>query len=434
MKINLFWFRRDLRFQDNCALYHALSEDKEVLPVFIFDQKILDDLANKSDARVTFIHHTLSKMNKELQKKKGCSIITLYGKPEQELLKLCKTHKVNAVYANHDYEPYAIDRDEKVKNNLHKIGVDFFTFKDQVIFERDEIVKSDGSPYLVYTPYSKKWLAKLTEKDLKSYSSALRFENWFKHENTSVIPLQKMGFQVSEIKVSSPILQNQTLLSYEEERDSPPKDSTSKLGVHLRFGTVSIRQIAKQAQGKSLTFLKELIWREFFMMILYHYPKVVDQNFNAKYDALEWRNNETEFEKWCRGETGFLLVDAGMRELNKTGFMHNRVRMLVASFLTKHLLIDWKWGEAYFADKLLDYELASNNGNWQWAAGTGVDAAPYFRIFNPITQVDKFDKQHIYIKKWIENYGENTYPEQMVNHSDARERALHEFKKAVNKT
>jgi deoxyribodipyrimidine photo-lyase len=315
---------------------------------------------------------------------------------------------------------------------LAQHGVSFHTFKDQVIFEKDEVVKGNGDPYLVYTPYSKKWLDSLSSDSLESYTSALQFDNWSKHEAKPIIPLEKMGFKASSIPIPNSNLTDHTLTVYETERDSPPKDSTSRLGIHLRFGTISVRQLAKRAQGKSLIFLKELIWREFFMMILYHYPKVVDHNFNAKYNALEWRNKEEEFDRWCKGETGYLLVDAGMRELNKTGFMHNRVRMLVASFLTKHLLIDWRWGEAYFAEKLLDYELSSNNGNWQWAAGTGVDAAPYFRVFNPITQVDKFDKDHLYIKRWIEDYGSSTYPTKMVEHKFARERALETYKAALN--
>lgn len=433
-KVILFWFRRDLRLQDNCGLYHALKQEEEVLPFFIFDRQILDDLKEKDDARLSFIHRQLRNINQTLQESKQTTLISRYGNPLEEIKKLCKAYNVKAIYTNHDYEPYAKERDEQVKQMLNNQDIAFHTFKDQVIFEKEEVVKGDGEPYLVYTPYSKKWLATLNNSDLEPYTSALMFDNWKKHQAEALIPLNDMGFRESSITIPNANLTDRTLDVYEDERDSPPKDSTSRLGVHLRFGTVSVRQIAKQAKGKSLTFLKELIWREFFMMILHHYPKVVDHNFNSKYDAVEWRNNEEEFEKWCKGNTGYLLVDAGMRQLNKTGFMHNRVRMLVASFLTKHLLIDWKWGEAYFAQKLLDYELSSNNGNWQWAAGTGVDAAPYFRVFNPITQVDKFDKNHTYIKHWLEDYGKPSYPEKMVEHKFARQRALDTYKAAINKS
>tara|TARA_B100000965_G_C19559736_1_gene743913 strand:- start:323 stop:1633 length:1311 start_codon:yes stop_codon:yes gene_type:complete len=433
-KVSIFWFRRDLRLQDNCGLYHALSSNHEVLPIFIFDKDILDDLSDKEDARLSFIHQELNKLNQELKEKKNSGLVCKYGKVDDVWEELVNQFEIQAVFTNHDYEPYAIKRDERVCQFLKEKEIAFHSFKDQVIFEKDEIVKDNGEPYLVYTPYSKKWLSMLSEKHLESYTSGLMFDNWHQYSVENIPTLSSMGFKKSDASFPSLSVSNNTLLSYEDERDSPPKDSTSRVGIHLRFGTISIRKLASQAKGKSMVFLKELIWREFFMMILYHYPKVVDHNFNSKYDRVEWRNNEDDFKKWCNGETGYLLVDAGMRELNQTGFMHNRVRMLVASFLTKHLLIDWKWGEAYFAQKLLDYELASNNGNWQWAAGTGVDAAPYFRIFNPITQVDKFDKQHIYIKRWVNDYKSESYPEKMVEHKAARERALHIFKKAINKS
>ena len=430
-KINIFWFRRDLRFQDNCGLYHALQEKLDLVPIFIFDPEILDDLSSSQDARVQFIHTELEQMNIEL-KSKGSRLFVFHNKVIKVFEQLLEDYDVETVFCNHDYEPYAIQRDKKVADLLAKKGVGFKSYKDQVIFEKDEILKADGGPYLVYTPYSKQWLKAFEENNIETYSSALRFESWLKAEWKPIINLEDIGFKKSEIEYPSRELKTDTLIAYKDERDLPVKDSTSRLGIHLRFGTVSIRKIVQEAAQQSKVFLKELIWREFFMMILYHYPKVVDQNFNSKYDTVRWRNNEEEFAKWCKGETGYLMVDAGMQELNKTGFMHNRVRMIVASFLCKHLLIDWRWGEAYFAEKLLDYELSSNNGNWQWAAGTGVDAAPYFRVFNPITQLEKFDPHRIYAKRWLSQDYFNSPPQPIVEHKEARERALETYKEALN--
>lgn len=430
-KLSIFWFRRDLRLHDNHGLSQALNGEYPVLPIFIFDPNILDDIKDKQDARVSFIHCELEKMNETLATK-GSGIKCFYTSPLEVYQFLFKEYDIQEVYINADYEPYARIRDKEILDFVESQGAEFKWFKDQVIFEKKEIVKADNTPYLVYTPYSKKWLSVVTDDHLRAYPNGLTFDNWVQTPSQSIITLSEMGFEPSAIQVPPPSLSEHTLNVYEEERNFPPKDSTSRLGVHLRFGTVSCREIARQAKGTSEVFLKELIWREFFMMILYCFPKVVEHNFNAKYDGIQWRNNKEEFEKWKKGETGFLLVDAGMRELNATGFMHNRVRMLVASFLTKHLLIDWKWGEAYFAEKLLDYELASNNGNWQWAAGTGVDAQPYFRVFNPITQVDKFDKEKKYIKKWVNDYGKSSYPAEMVDHKMARERAISTFKEALS--
>lgn len=429
-KVSIFWFRRDLRLDDNCGLYHALKGDYPVLPIFVFDKNILSDLSNKKDARVSFIHQELTAINEQL-KSKNTSFKTFYTTPQQAFKDLISEYDVQAVYTNRDYEPYAKERDKSIKDLLPQ-KTQFNSFKDQVIFEPDEILKDNGEPYLVYTPYSKKWISKLKSEHFDAYSSGLQFDNWKKEKFQKIISLNEMGFEQSDIEIPSKNLSDHTIDIYKEERDFPAKDSTSRLGIHYRFGTVSIRKKAKQANENSEnTYLKELIWREFFMCILYHFPRVVENNYNQKYDSIKWRNNEEEFEKWKKGLTGYPLVDAGMRELNETGHMHNRIRMLVASFLTKHLLIDWKWGEAYFAEKLLDYELASNNGNWQWAAGTGVDAQPYFRIFNPITQIDKFDKDQKYINKWVSEYGTKDYPKEMVNHKEARERALEAFKQAV---
>lgn len=432
-KINIFWFRRDLRLHDNCGLSHALKEGLPVLAIFIFDKNILEDLDDKSDARIGFIHQELSEINLQLEEK-GSLLKTVYSSPEKAFEDLIQQFDIKTVYSNKDYEPYAISRDKSIGELLNKKDIAFHSYKDQVIFEEKEIVKADGTPYLVYTPFSKKWLATVSKENLKSYKSGLDFGNWYKESFKSITPLEEMGFTKSKIKFPKKTVSNSTLETYEEERNIPGKDSTSKMGVHLRFGTVSVRELCRQTEEVSLTYYKELIWREFFMMILFHFPHVVDQNYNSKYDGVKWRNNQEDFEKWCKGETGFPLVDAGMRELNETGFMHNRVRMLVASFLTKHLLIDWKWGEAYFAKKLLDYDLSSNNGNWQWCAGTGVDASPYFRVFNPTTQIEKFDKNHIYIRRWVKDFNSKSYPEPMVEHKFARERAISTYKEAISGT
>ncbi|NAY91172.1 deoxyribodipyrimidine photo-lyase [Muricauda sp. JGD-17] len=432
-KISIFWFRRDLRLHDNAGLYQALTGDYTVLPIFIFDTEILDKLP-EDDARVTFLHHQLSQMNDELRNNFESGIAMYHGSPVSIFETLIEEYEVHKVYTNHDYEPYAKKRDSEVKNFLQEKEIVFKTFKDQVIFEKDEVVKSDGDPYVVYTPYMKTWKEKFNPSThLVEYDTRSLFKNLLKKTKLPKLSLEDMGFKASEITVPDYKVTPNLIQNYEDTRDYPAEDyGTSRLGPHLRFGTVSIRKMVKKAvEEKNEIFWNELIWREFFMQILWHYPHTVDKAFRSKYDRIEWRNNEEEFERWKEGKTGYLLVDAGMRELNTTGYMHNRVRMLVASFLCKHLLIDWRWGEAYFAEKLLDYELASNVGNWQWAAGSGVDAAPYFRIFNPMTQVEKFDKQKKYIQKWVPEYQESSYPSKMVDHKKARERCLKVYKEAV---
>lgn len=428
--VSIFWFRRDLRLYDNIGLYHALTSGKPVLPIFIFDPNILEKLP-KDDARVTFIHDQLSQINSEL-KKLGSDLAIYHGKPLDVYKQLAKTYKIAEVYTNHDYEPYAINRDKDIGAFLQAQAINFKTFKDHVIFERNDIVKADGTPYKVYTPYSKKWIAALNENDVTSYSSENELHHFIKQDTFPFLTLKDIGFTPTRIPVENHCLTPQLISEYEAKRNFPAIKGTSKLGAHLRFGTVSIRKMVQQAQkDKNITFLKELIWREFFMQILWHFPHTVTDSFKPKYDTIKWRNNKEEFKLWCEGKTGYPLVDAGMRELNQTGFMHNRVRMLVGSFLCKHLLIDWRWGEAYFAEKLHDFDLSSNIGNWQWVAGCGVDAAPYFRIFNPTTQIEKFDKQLEYIKKWVPEFQELTYPTPMVNHKDARERCLTTYKEAL---
>ncbi|CAN5238017.1 deoxyribodipyrimidine photo-lyase [soil metagenome] len=427
--VSIFWFRRDLRLHDNTALHHALQGEHPVLPIFIFDTNILDELP-PNDARVEFIHHTITTLNEQL-KSKGTNLLVKYGKPMEVWHELLKEYDVKALYANRDYEPYARERDKAVYELLESKGIPFKSYKDQVIFEKSEVVKENGEPYLVYTPYSKVWLAKLQDKDLASFPSALQSNNFYQQPWQTPITLQQVGFEPSGMEFPSVEVADGLLENYQQQRNYPAVPGTSKLGLHFRFGTVSIREKARQAKGKSATYLNELVWREFYQVILWHFPRVVKQSFRPEYDRIVWRNNDAEFKLWCQGQTGYPIVDAGMRELNATGFMHNRVRMIGASFLTKHLLIDWRWGEAYFAEKLLDYDLASNNGGWQWAAGTGVDAAPYFRVFNPTLQQAKFDPKGKYVRKWVPELGTAQYPAPMVDHAMARQRALDTYKKAL---
>jgi len=434
-KVILFWFRRDLRLDDNVGFYQALQNDVPVLPLFIFDTEILENLP-KTDAKVSFIHEQVQKLSNQLSTDYGSGIAQFYDTPDAVFKKLLQDYTIEAVYTNHDYEPYAKKRDSKIKELLAQKDIPFKTFKDQVIFEKEEVVKDDGDPYVVYTPYMRKWKGNFNPSiHLMEYDTLSDLhKNLYKTKSLPQLSLEDMGFEESAIKVPDFTVSSELIQKYEDTRDYPAKEKgTSRLGPHLRFGTVSIRKMIKKAiDEKNETFWNELIWREFFMQILWHFPHTVNKAFRPKYDRIEWRNNQVEFEKWKAGETGYPLVDAGMRELNETGYMHNRVRMLVASFLCKHLLIDWRWGEAYFAEKLLDYEMASNVGNWQWAAGSGVDAAPYFRIFNPTTQIKKFDKEKEYINAWVPNLQELSYPEPMVDHKMARERCLKTYKEAVS--
>lgn len=432
-KVSIFWFRRDLRLDDNAGLYYALSSNERILPIFIYDSDILKELP-RDDARVSFIDNTIHKLDKKLKNDYSSGIATFYGKPVSIFNKLLREYNITSVYTNHDYEPYAIKRDSAIKEILSANNIGFKTFKDQVIFERNEIVKADGSPYKVYTPYSKKWLDAFNADEIDRFKSEDYLHNLFKSNSLPQLSLTDINFKISEQKITAFNTDKTLINNYEATRNYPDKDATSKVGPHLRFGTISIRKLVNEAsKSNNNTYLKELIWREFFMQILWHFPHTVTESFKPQYEGIKWRNNKKEFELWCNGQTGYPLVDAGMRELNATGFMHNRVRMLVGSFLCKHLLIDWRWGEAYFAEKLHDYELSSNIGNWQWVAGCGVDASPYFRIFNPTTQIKKFDKTQGYIKKWVPEYQELTYARPIVNHKFARERCLMVYKEALNK-
>ena len=427
--MNLFWFRRDLRLEDNVGLFHALNGGEEVLPIFIFDEAILSQLP-KNDARVTFIHQQLEKIQNQLQAI-GKSLAVFHGNPFDVFTKLIGENQIKTIFTNHDYEPYARKRDLELYRLFKDNNIEFKTSKDQVIFEKSEVVKDDGTPYVVYTPYSNKWKDNFRKYQLIHYKSEELLNKITAH-SYSFLSLATIGFEVSKIRVIPYDISDSLIDNYEATRNFPALNKTSYLGIYLRFGVVSIRKmVAKAIESKNETFLKELIWREFFMQILWHFPQTINSSFRPKYDSIVWDNNEALFQKWCEGKTGYPFVDAGMRELNETGHMHNRVRMIVASFLCKHLLIDWRWGETYFATKLLDYEQSSNVGNWQWAAGSGVDAAPYFRIFNPTEQIKKFDKDLVYIKKWIPELNSLEYPNPIVDHKEAREKCLRVYKEAV---
>lgn len=423
----VFWFRRDLRLTDNTGLYHALNSSKSVLPVFIFDTGILDKLENKQDARVEFIRNTIASIKAELHTF-GSDLRVYHTKPYKAFEQLIKEHRITAIYTNSDYEPNAIKRDAAIATLAAENNIEFKIFKDQVIFEKDEILNDTGKPYRVYTPYKNKWLSKLAANPIQTFPSETLVHNFIKTNPSPMPSLNELGFQKTDIVIPPIQIVRKTIQEYDKTRDLPYlQNGTSLLGIHFRFGTISIREKAIKALPLNAVWLSELIWREFFMQILYHFPSVVTESFQSKFNVLQWRTSEEDFKKWCDGQTGYPLVDAGMRELNQTGHMHNRVRMVVASFLTKHLFIDWRLGEAYFAQKLLDYDLSANNGNWQWAAGTGADAQPYFRIFNPIAQQQKFDPDFIYIKKWVPEFGTSSYIQPMIEHKTAVERAKKMF-------
>ncbi|KAB2814460.1 cryptochrome/photolyase family protein [Phaeocystidibacter luteus] len=429
--VALFWHRRDLRIHDNAGLFKALSADTPVQPVFIFDSSILDKLEDKDDARVSFIYREIQRLKSEYEQL-GASLLVKYGDPLKVYEELLQEFDVEAVFTNRDYEPYARERDKSIHQFLKKNDVDFIGAKDHVIFEKSEVVKDDGDPYLVYTPYSKKWKAALQSDSFRAYDTLDLAENLHQTKPFKLLELSDMDFVPSTIEIPARQFPEKIIDGYDETRDIPSIQGTSRLSVHLRFGTISIRALAKFAQEHNEKYLNELIWRDFYQMILFHHPDSPDTAIKSKYDNIEWEHNEEHYDAWCEGKTGYPLVDAGMRELNETGFMHNRVRMVVASFLTKHLLLDWRLGERYFARKLLDFELASNVGGWQWASGSGCDAAPYFRIFNPESQLEKYDKDLKYVKRWVPEYGTSSYPEPIVVHKEARERALDRYKSGLN--
>jgi deoxyribodipyrimidine photo-lyase len=431
--IHICWFRRDLRLNDNAALYQALNSGLPVLPIFIFDKAILDLLEDKADKRVEFIHTAISEMNKQLAAM-GSSMEVYYGFPSAIFQMLQEKYNVKKVFTNHDYEPYAIQRDAAIEQQLKEYGATFHTCKDQVIFEKTEVTKDDGKPYSVFTPYSKRWKAKLDETHTSSYVTEPLFSNFYKQPVQQIPSLAEMGFLQTGASFPLTTVKDETIIKYKEQRDIPSIAGTSRLSVHLRFGTISIRQLANHVKNLNESFLNELIWRDFYHMILWNFPQVGQgKSFKKEYDFIQWRNNEQEFEAWCNGQTGYPIVDAGMRELNTTGFMHNRVRMIVASFLCKHLLIDWRWGETYFAKKLLDFDMAANNGGWQWAAGSGCDAAPYFRIFNPYLQTKNFDPKLEYVRKWVPEFEGFNYAKPIVEHEVARKRCLQTYQKVLTK-
>lgn len=430
-KINLFWFRRDLRLHDNRAFFHALKNGN-VLPVFIFDKNILEKLESKNDKRVNFIYNEVKNLKSEIEKY-GSSLYVVYDSPLNAFRNITNTYPVEALFINHDYEPYALERDRSVINAFKSLNIPVYSYKDQVIFEKEEIIKSDGKPYTVFTPYMKKWKEQFNKQELKFYYSEKILSNLHKTTPFKFLPLNDLGFQQTGLNIPSKEINLEKIKYYDKFRNFPSINGTSRLSIHLRFGTISIRQLIKATMGLNDSFLSELIWREFYMMILYFFPDVIKNSFKPAYDRIEWINNEKHFELWCNGQTGYPIVDAGMRELNETGFMHNRARMITASFLTKHLLIDWRWGEAYFGQKLLDYELSSNNGGWQWAASTGCDSVPYFRIFNPKLQTNRFDPKLEYIRKWISEYNTQKYPKPVVEHNFARIRAIDAYKQAIQK-
>ena len=430
----LFWHRRDLRINDNKGLFEALKQNEIVHPIFIFDKSILDKLPN-NDQRILFIYQEIESLKKSYQNL-GSDLWVYYGEPSEIIPKIAQELNCSYVYFNNDYEPYALQRDQEIQVSLNNIKIEFVGKKDHVIFEKNEVLKDDEKPYTIFTPYSRKWKANLKEEDLREYSIEKHTGNLVqKQQEEALITLEEMGFE-SKVLHDFPdrIAKNEILNNYHLSRNFPAVKGTSKLSLHLRFGTISIRKLALIAREQNETYLNELIWRDFYQMIIFHFPKSAENSFKAQYDKIIWEKNEVHFDSWCTGKTGYPIVDAGMRELNATGFMHNRVRMVVASFLTKHLLLDWRLGAAYFAEKLLDFELASNTGGWQWAAGCGCDAAPYFRVFNPQAQQEKFDKSFEYIKKWVPEYGTSSYPEPIIEHKFARERILQRFKTALNET
>ncbi|OZI06184.1 deoxyribodipyrimidine photolyase [Siphonobacter sp. BAB-5385] len=432
-KITICWLRRDLRLNDQAALYHALRSGHPVVVLFIFDREILDDLEDRRDRRVEFIHQTVTQLQADLHQH-GSDLLVYYDRPLPVWKQILKQYEVAQVHINHDYEQYAIARDAAVQELLESQDIPLYTYKDQCIFDRDEVLSKAGKPYSVFTPYSKAWKAKVNDFYLRSYPTEKYFKQFYQGSFSGISTLESMHFEAVGEPFPAQEIPADKIETYAEKRDYPALDATSRMSIHLRFGTVSIRELAREAQQLSPTYLNELIWRDFYFQVLHHFPHInTGHAFRMEYDRIQWRNNEAEFEAWCEGRTGYPLVDAGMRQMNETGFMHNRIRMVTASFLSKHLLIDWRWGEAYFAKKLLDYDFSANNGGWQWAAGSGCDASPYFRVFNPALQAKKFDPKGEYVRKWVPEIDQVDYPDPIVEHETARERAIQTYRRAVKK-
>jgi deoxyribodipyrimidine photo-lyase len=464
----LVWFRRDLRAEDNVALSRALDEAGAVYCVFVFDTEILEALPDRNDRRVEFIWHSLVELKSALRALGG-DLHVLHGRAREEIPAFALKHQIEAVYANHDYEPAALNRDRDVADHLGAQPCAWHTFKDQVIFEKAEILNAEQRPYVVFTPYKRAWLAKLGGRNTDPYPVAEHAAALASADAGPIPEFESIGFARTnlpqlDIAVGSAGANSQfqdflgRIGDYARARDYPAMAGPSRLSVHLRFGTISIRQLVRAAfeldadsenRDGASTWLSELIWREFYFSILHHFPHVVGSAFRPEYDNLEWENNESHFRRWCNAETGYPLVDAAMRQINSTGYMHNRLRMVSASFLVKDLHIDWRWGERYFARHLNDFDLSANNGGWQWCASTGCDAQPYFRIFNPVTQSKKFDPQGTFIRSQIPELSDvpdkyvhepwkmppevqrasgcligQTYPGPIVDHAAARKKAL----------
>ena len=423
----IFLFNNDFRLNDNGGLHHALLSGHKVLPVLIINKESLN---HKKSHKVRYFKSVLKNLHQELQKY-GSSLLVKIGETEEVISNLVEEYSAEAVYMNKKYDAWSVKSLRAIEAALEQINIPLFKFKDYMFFENKEILKNDGLPYTVYTPYKIRWKLKFEQTQEKGYESINYLDKLAKVNVALPDAILNSNYDSSmtSLKVK---LDDQTIMNYKEVRDLPAKKGTTLLSIALNYGIMSIREAIASVKFKSETLLDELIWRDFFIQIGANFPKVYNQAFKTKYDNIDWINNDIQFEAWCKGNTGIPIVDAGMRELNSTGFMHNRVRMVTASFLIKNLLIDYKWGEAYFAEKLIDFEPSINNCNWQWVAGTGCDSAPYFRVFNPVTQQQKFDKNFEYIKKWVPEFGTFNYPKPMVDLKTSRVRALAAYKLAVN--
>ena len=424
----LFWFRRDLRLEDNHGLYQAALRGRRVRPLFIFDTDILDKLP-RADARVEFILRAVEKLHHDLRALGGGLTVEI-GRPIEVIARLIAQHKISEVITNEDYEPYATERDRKIRAQLTAAGVGFTAFKDHVIFGPGDILKDDGTPYRVYGAYARRWRERFTADMPKPYRSGSALLKVGATRGAGPPTLARLGFTPAGIEFPDPRPSKKIIAEYADTRNLMGVDGTSRMGVHLRFGTISVRKLARISIDSSVYF-GELIWREFFMQVLAHNPRTTRESYDLRFERVRWRSSRADFKRWCEGRTGYPVVDAGMRELNQTGFMHNRARMITGSFLCKHLLLDWRWGERYFALKLLDYDQSSNVGNWQWVAGCGCDPAPYFRVFNPTLQAKRFDPTGLYAGRWIPELEDGSYTDPMVPHEFARRRALGTFSAAV---
>ncbi len=429
-EIAVFWFRRDLRIDDNLGLYQALKSGFKVLPVYIFDPEIWSRYTDVDNRQLHFIRNAVYQLKQELIDLNS-DLLVFEDLPPVVFQNLINEYNVKMVFANEEFDPFSIQRDRKISEFLNSNGITLNLFTDHLIHKPGVILKPDRSPYTIFTPFSKQWKLALKDQNLVPFPVTSLISNLYTPKKVS--NFKKLKTQQTILSPINREIPTEIIQTYDATRDFPAiHNGTSQLGVHLRFGTISIRKLVSIALQLNIQFLNELIWREFFMHILFHFPYVIDGAFKSKYNNIHWQNNELEFENWCLGNTGVPIVDAGMRQLIQTGFMHNRVRMIVASYLVKHLLIDWRWGEAYFAQKLIDYELSANNGNWQWVAGTGCDAAPYFRIFNPFRQQERFDPTFEFVKLWVPEYQTEEYKKRFVTDlKKAAERCINVYKTSI---